>query len=104
MADRLETASVKLVTTIAPITLADTLASELREIGVTGYTTAKVSGWGQHGTRRFGLSDEPNIRIETLASAELARAILSSVDARSAEHGLVAFVWDVQAVPRRHFP
>jgi|CZKU01.1.fsa_nt_gi hypothetical protein len=103
MADSLETASVKLVTIIAPCTLGDAIVSELREIGVTGYTTANVDGWGEHGMRQFGLNDEPNIRIDTLVSAELARAILGRMDARSAENGMIAFASDAEAVPRRHF-
>ena len=104
MADALETASVKLVTIIGPVTLADTILSDLREIGVTGYTTARVDGWGAHGKRQFGLTDEPNTRIDTLVSAELAGVILERMDARSVEHGLVAFVLNAEAVPRRHFP
>ena len=53
--------------------------------------------------RQFGLNEEPNIRVETLVSAEVCRVILVSVDARAAEQGLVAFAQDVEAVPRRHF-
>ena len=104
MADALKTASVKLVTIIVPITLADAILKDLREVGVTGYTTAKVDGWGKHGARQFGLSDEPNIRIDTLVSAEMARVILGRMDSRSAEDGLVAFALDAEAVPRHHFP
>jgi len=103
MADALETANVKLVTIIAPITLADAIASDLRDLGVSGCTMAKVEGWGKHGARQFGLNDEPNIRVETLVSAEVCRTILASVDAKAAEQGLVAFALDVEAVPRRHF-
>jgi nitrogen regulatory protein PII len=104
MADPFETASVRLVTIIAPVTLGDTILKDLQEVGVTGHTTAKVDGWGNHGTRQFGLNDEPNIRIDTLVSAELARTILERMDARSVLNGLVAFAQDVEAVPRRHFP
>lgn len=104
MADSVETASVKLVTIMAPVTLGDEIANELREMGVTGYTTSQANGWGKHGTRAFGLNDEPNIRIDTLVSAELARAILARIDVRAAEHGMVAFAQDAEAVPRRHFP
>lgn len=105
MADAVvQTARVKLVTIIAPCTLGDTIMSDLREVGVTGYTTARVDGQGSHGARRFGLTDEPNIRIDTLVSAELAQVILERMDARSIEHGLVAFAQDAEAVPRRHFP
>ena len=103
MANALETASVKLVTIIAPCTLEDTILAELVEIGVTGYTTVKVHGHGKHGARRLGLFDEPNIRIDTLVSAELARAILGRMDARAAESALVAFALDAEAVPRHHF-
>lgn len=104
MADPEQTARVRLVTIIAPCWLGETLLKDLREIGVTGYTTAKVDGWGGHGPRRFGLTDEPNIRIDTLVSTELARLILERMDAKSLGHGLVAFAQDAEAVPRRHFP
>ena len=103
MADAFETAKVTLVTIIAPITLSDGLLNDLRDIGVTGYTTSKVDGFGKHGTREFGLNDEPNVRIDTLVSAEIARTILGRMNARSAVDGLVAFAWEVEAVPRRHF-
>ena len=104
MANSVETASVKLVTILAPVTLGDAIVNELRQIGVTGYTTSQVNGWGQHGTRQFGLNDEPNIRIDTLVSAELARVILARIDAKAAENGMIAFEQDAEAVPRRHFP
>ncbi|HWZ88202.1 MAG TPA: hypothetical protein VNW92_05110 [Polyangiaceae bacterium] len=103
MTDELQTASVKLVTIIAPITLRDTIVNDLQEIGATGYSTVKVDGWGKHGTRQFGLNDEPNIRIDTLVSSDAARAILARMDARSVAHGLVAFTLDAEAVPQRHF-
>jgi nitrogen regulatory protein PII len=103
MADPFETANMKLVTIIAPITQGDTILSDLRQLGVTGYTTTTVDGWGKHGSRQFGLNDEPNIRIDILVFAELAHAILQHVDARADEGGLVAFALDAAAVPRRHF-
>ena len=104
MAAAVETASVKLVTILGPITLGDTILAELRELGVTGYTTATAHGWGEHGARQFGLNEEPNIRIDTLVSAEMARAILASIDARAADNGIIAYALDAEAVPRRHFP
>jgi hypothetical protein len=104
MADTVATASVKLVTIMAPVTLGDRIVAELRDIGVTGYTTARANGWGGHGARQFGLSEEPNIRIDTLVSVEMACAILARIDARAAEDGLIAYVLDAEAVPRRHFP
>ena len=51
MADPLEIANVKLVTIIAPITLGDTILNDLQQVGVTGYTTTTVDGWGKHGAR-----------------------------------------------------
>ena len=83
LTDALETARVTLVTIIAPITLSDTILNDLRDIGVTGYTTWKVDGFGTHGTRELGLNDEPNIHIDTLVSAEIARAILGRMNHES---------------------
>jgi hypothetical protein len=104
MTDSFETAGVTLVTIVVPITLADGIVSDLRELGVTGYTTVKANGWGQHGTREFGLNDEPNLRIETLVSAKIARTILALIDAKSSDNGMIAFALYAEAVPRRHFP
>jgi hypothetical protein len=62
-----------------------------------------VNGWGKHGTRHFGFDDEPNVHIDTLVSADLARVILEHMDARSADSGMVAFAMNAEAVPRHHF-
>ena len=103
MADQSNTASVKLITIIAPSTVRDTILEDLRGLGVTGYTTMTVNGWGKHGARHFGFDDEPNVRIDTLVSADVARLILERMDARSADSGIVAFSMNAEAVPRRHF-
>jgi hypothetical protein len=103
MSDGFETAKVKLVTIIASFQLGDRIASDLRALGVSGYTRSKADGWGRHGTREYGIIDSANVRIDSLVSSELALRILHAVVANFANQAVVAFAQDVEAVPSGHF-
>jgi hypothetical protein len=103
MSEPFETAKVKLVTIIAPYSLGDHIAGDLKTMGVGGFTTMKADGWGSHGPRHFGLVDGANVRFETLVSAELAREILERVLRECAHDAVVAFMQDVEAGPRSRF-
>jgi nitrogen regulatory protein PII len=103
MSDGFDTAKVKLVTIIASFQLGDRIATQLRALGVSGYTKTKADGWGQHGTRQYGIVDSANVRIESLVRPELARQILQAVVANFANLAIVAFTQDVEAVPTDHF-
>lgn len=98
-----ERAHLKLVTIIAASFARDRLLEILRSLGVQHFTSSSVDGHGKHGTHRNGLFDTANIRIETLVESTVADAILdrAAVEAESAE--MVAFAYDVVAVPRAHF-
>lgn len=74
MAEAFEAVKVKLVTIIAPYELGERLASEVRGLGVRGYTVTKADGWGKDGARKFGFVDGANLRFETLVSPKVARA------------------------------
>jgi hypothetical protein len=99
----LETAKVKLVTVIASSEVQDRLVADMRKLGATGYTISMVSGGGAHGPRTRGWWDSGNVRIETLVAAEVAASILQKVANSYEELSIVAFMHDVEAVPREHF-
>jgi nitrogen regulatory protein PII len=98
-----QTAKVKLVTIVAAFQLADRIASDLRNLGVSGYTKTRADGWGAHGTRQAGFIDGSNVRFDTLVPAELASAILEAVCVKFANQAVVACAMDAEAVPKGHF-
>jgi len=102
MTDAIETTKVKLVSVIGSFHLADGIASQLRALGVSGYTRSKADGWGAHGTRRAGILDGANVRIDTLVDAALAQIILRTMAVQLAGQ-VVAFAVDAEAVPNSHF-
>ena len=103
MTDGIETAKLKLVTVIASFELGNRVTSELRELGVSGYTKTKADGWGVHGSRQWGFVDGANVRVDTLVTAELALKILRTVARSFAGQAVVAFSCDAEAVPGQHF-
>jgi hypothetical protein len=103
MSDNFQTANVKLVTILASSELGDRIESDLRALGVSGYTKAKASGWGVHGAREFGIVSDANVRLDTLVGIDLARKILQAIAANYAGQPLVAFSQDAEAIPSHHF-
>ena len=101
--EKLETAKLKLVTIIAPYGLGDIVAKELRALGVPGYTRTAADGWGRHGVRHAGIVENANVRVELLLNAQLAEDVLRRVVDGFGDDAVVAFVRDVEAVPRNHF-
>ena len=102
MTDSIETTKVKLVSVIGSFHLGDRIASQLRALGVSGYTRSKADGWGAHGSRRAGFLDGANVRIDTLVDAGLAQTILLTLAVDFAGQ-VVAFAVDAEAVPSSHF-
>ena len=102
MTDSTELAKVKLVSVIGSFHLADRIATQLRALGVSGYTRSKADGWGAHGTRRSGFLDGANVRIDTLVDAGLAQAILRTIAIEFAGQ-VVAFAVEAEALPSSHF-
>jgi hypothetical protein len=103
MSERIATAKVKLVTIIASSELQDRIIEDLRQAGAGGYTIGRASGGGLHGPRLRGLWDTGNVRIESLVSTEVAERVLEQVEQAYGELSLIAFVQDVEAVPREQF-
>jgi nitrogen regulatory protein PII len=97
------TAQVKLVTIVAAFDLEPRVLHDLHKLGATGYTVTKANGRGRHGLRTYGIIEPANARIETLASAEVAAKILQHLATAYEGDTLVAFVMDVEAVPRAKF-
>jgi len=102
MTSDVETAKVKLVSVIGSFHLADGIVSQLRALGVSGYTRSSADGWGAHGTRESGFIDSANARIDTLVQPALARTILRTMAVHYAGR-VVAFAVDAEAVPSDHF-
>jgi nitrogen regulatory protein PII len=98
-----ETAQITLVTIIAEFALQDRLLADLKALGATGYTFASVDGRGRHGRRTRSIADAGNVRIETLVTPVLARAIFEHVVREFSKSSLVAYAHDVDAVPRSRF-
>jgi hypothetical protein len=100
----LETAKIKLVTVIASSELQERLIADLRRLGASGYTiSTTASGGGLHGPRKRGILELGNVRIETLVPAEVAAAVLEQVIHGYDDLPLIAYMQDVEAVPREHF-
>jgi nitrogen regulatory protein PII len=96
-------AHAKLVTIVLPAGLGEQLTEELKELGVSGYTTMAVNGFGLHGVKRYGLTDSANLRIETIVSERLCDRVLSHLSAHYAGAALVAHAHAVVAVPAAQF-
>jgi len=103
MTEPIPTTKIKLVTVIGSFHFGDRIASELRALGVSGYTKTKAEGMGVHGSRQFGIVDGANVRIDTLVAPELAAAILQTIAKNFAGQAVVAFAVDAEAVPSSHF-
>jgi nitrogen regulatory protein P-II 2 len=100
-----DTAHAKLVTIIFSSELQDRIVSELHRLGATGYSVTRVDGRGHHGPRTRNMFDIGNARLETIVPLGKADAILAHlVEMQRTENAdLVAFVQDVEAIPRKHF-
>ncbi|SRR5579883_3012480 len=99
-----ETARVTLVTVIAAFELEERLVGDLTGLGVKGYMTGKVQGRGMHGPRMAGLVDATDMRIEMLVAPAVARRVLERIANKYANQPIMAFVHDVEAMPRESFP
>ena len=96
-------AHAKLVTIVLPAGLGEQLTEELKELGVSGYTTMAVNGFGLHGVKKYGLTDSANLRIETIVSESLCDRVLSHISVHYAGVALVAHAHEVVAVPAAQF-
>ena len=98
-----ETASVTLVTVVGAFEVEERLVSDLKRLGVKGFTRGQVDGKGVHGPRMAGLSDAPNFRLEMLVKASLAQRIFERIATKYADQPIIAFHHPVEAMPAEHF-
>jgi nitrogen regulatory protein PII len=99
----MDAAQVKVVTVILPSGLSAELINELKKLGVSGFTTLRANGYGSHGSRRYGLTDGANERIETIVSAATATKIFEYLSSHYDGLPFVAYAQDALAIPRSHF-
>ncbi len=94
---------VKVVTIVVPWEMVERVLTEMRSLGVRGFTRVRSSGHGTHGPRVGGILDTGNERIETIVSPAVAERILDHVDTKYAGYEVVAFAFDAVGVPRSRF-
>lgn len=89
-----------LVTIIAESVLEERLLRDLGELGCAGWTISHARGKGSRGERANAWEGD-NVRIETIASEDLAKRVLRHVaDKYFAQFAVVAFatpVWVLRA-------
>ena len=86
------------VTIVAESLLEDRLAKELQALGATGCTVTDARGAGAREVRALDLGGR-NVRVEVVAGAAVADAILAHVAEHYFEHyAVIAWVDDVEVV------
>ena len=94
----MQTVSRRKITIVAEALLEDRMLRELRGLGATGFTVMDVRGEGSRGRRTIDLGGR-NVRVEVVAGAALADAILAHVAEHYFEHfAVIAWVDDVEVV------
>ncbi len=99
----MKTAKARLLTIVAPVPLGDAVCMDLRALGVSGYTTMHVNGFGGRGARTYGLTDGANLRIETVVSESLCDRIMDHLGTNYADESIIDHAHDVSAIPAEHF-
>jgi nitrogen regulatory protein PII len=96
--ESMQLTDVRIVTIIAEEDLEDRLVRELKELGATGYTVARVRGEGAFGARISEWEGE-NIRLETIVDEPTAERIVATLSERYFQHrSLVLTVVAAQVV------
>lgn len=86
------------VTIVAEAILEDRIARDLRSLGAHGFTITEARGEGSRGVRAQDWEGR-NVRIESIASDEVAGAVLEHVAEHYFAHfAVIAWVDDVEVV------
>ena len=94
----MHTTTLKLVTIVAERILQDQLLRALSALGSTGYTMTQATGKGSRGVRASEW-EGPDVRLETLVSADVADAIVERIADKYFEHyAVIVWVQDVEVV------
>lgn len=96
-------AKAQLVTIVLPFGTGDRLTRELKELGVSGYTTMRANGFGTTGARTYGLTDGANLRLETLVTSDLCERIMEHLGSHYGGESVVAHYHEVNAIPAAPF-
>jgi nitrogen regulatory protein PII len=99
----MDTAKMRVVTIIATAELLERLERDVRLVGARGMTIAHVDGHGAHGAHRASLLDRGNVRIESIVAPKVADKLLERVVTHYEGQEIVAFAYDVDAVPKGRF-
>ena len=88
-----------LVTIICESSLQNRLAQLLKELDVSGYTVSQAQGAGRHGRRMADIASfMTNIELKTIVESEIADKLLEQLQAHQANHALIAFRQNVEAL------
>ena len=94
---------MKRITIIGDCTVQYRLVKEIREMGATGYTCYIVSGRGDRGIRPRH-AEPANVKIEVIATSELAHRILDHVARNYFDnYAMIAYLDDVEVLRPRKF-
>ncbi len=94
----MKTTTITLVTIIAEGVLRDRLLEDLQRLGARGWTIGEVHGHGTRGISEYFWAG-PQLRIETLVSAETGNAILAHLQEHYfTDYSVTAFATDVRVV------
>ena len=92
-------APVKLVTIVAEAVLRERLAELVLGAGASGYTLSDATGQGSRARRSTTVLDGENVRLEALASDEVAERVLEVLAREYFPHyAVVAWIADVEVV------
>ncbi len=92
------TVSHRLVTIVAERTVRDDLLEALHRLGATGHTLTEVRG---EGSRGVGAStwERPSVKIETIATPEVAASIAAYVSEKYFKHhSVIVYLQDVEVL------
>jgi nitrogen regulatory protein P-II 2 len=94
--DAMRTAPMKLITIVAEPVLEERLLQEVKRLGARGYTLTEARGEGTQGVLQWM---GRNLRIEIVASAAVADAILEHLaHDYFRDYAVIVYVADVQVV------
>ncbi len=88
-----------LVVIIGENVLRDPIIQLLQNLSVSGYTLSQVQGAGRHGNRQGDMVGyNTNIEIKTVVSQEISDAIFAGLVEYQANHALIVFRQNVDAL------
>lgn len=91
----MDTTRLRLVTIIGEAVLERRLLHELPALGATGWSIGRVDGQGSRGVRSSEW-EGPNLRLEIVASHEVAERILAHLAAEYFDHfAVIAYLSDI---------